>query len=303
MSTLASELNRIVSAHPFETRYHIYDFRTTAEWINLGDKEGWSASTRKVSVMMALLARVHRGQADLAQSIEYTKERGEGVRSGTFRYMTPGFSFTLADALAQMIITSDNVCTGAVFESFGASEAEQIQAVNDYCKSIGMKNTVHRHTWVDTKKIPWYHDDLPMTSTSASDQVHLLKSIIAGAEDQEAAQRIGCSPELCRYALTLLRREFGVGISSLLPRGAEMASKGGRGLRGRSHVGIAYLDDEPRYAIAMYTDWVPVTMLDGSPGYVHALSTMAKLNRAAWRYLVERTARPSYDLGVGANNS
>lgn len=293
MDRVEAELNAICDGEVFETRWHLRDLVHDRDWNRLGDVSGWSASTRKVSVMMALLSHAHRGNVDLDAQVRFTPELKNGVRSGTFRYMTPGSTFPLRDAVAQMIITSDNVCTRQVFEALGDDPAEQIQAVNDYCQSIGLRQTVHRHVFPDTKLVPWHHTDDPMTTTTASDQARLLDLIVRGADDTEQASLLACSPQLCHYALTLMSREFAGGMGAWLPRQATLAAKGGRGIRGRSHVGVAFADDVARYAIAVYTDWVPVTLLDGSPGYLRALDTIASLTRRAWDLLVTDEPAPA----------
>lgn len=290
MRTLQATLDDLIEAQPFTTRYSIYDFRTSASWEHLAEEQTWSASTRKVSVMLALFSRVHRGRADLNQMIDFTPEKAAGKRSGTFRFMTSGFRFSLLDAVGQMIITSDNVCTEAVFQSLGETPEEQLQTVNDYCRSVGMRSTVHRSAWADTKTIPWHHDGATSKMscwTSAADQMFLLKRIVNGAYCDEAAGEIGVSAQLCQLALTIMQREFGYRIGAMLPSKAQMAAKGGRGIRGRTHIGVALKEHRPRYALAVFTDWVPVEMLDGTPGYVRALETMMRVNRAAWHYLVD----------------
>ena len=225
---LKERLNTRCEEECFDVRWHVQAFRSELDIHRNGETEQWSASTRKVSVMMALLSHVERGTVSLNEKIIYTEELGKGVQSGTFRYMSPGFTFTLKDALANMIITSDNVCTGLVFAALGKTETEQIQAVNDYCRAIGMRNTVHRHKWLDTKQVTWYHTDEGMTTTSATDQVRLLMKIVDGSRNEDAAKKLGVTSEHCRFALTLMRRENGLmGMGALLPENASMASKGG----------------------------------------------------------------------------
>lgn len=287
MDSVEDELGRICDRVPFEVRWCLQDFRSGRTCDRLGSTSGWSASTRKVSVMMAMLSLASRGALDLDRPVTYTAERRDGVRSGTFRYMTPGFSFPLRDALAQMMITSDNVCTALVFDALANSPENSIQAINDYCQSIGLRDTVHRHVFPDTSLIPWYHSNDTMTTTTAADQVRLLSRIVDGARDPRVAGLLGCSAELCAYALTLMSREYEQQMTRLLPAGAHGATKGGRGIRGRAHIGVVHADAVPRYALAVFTDWVPVTMLDGTPGTVQALSTIATLTRRAWDLLVD----------------
>lgn len=287
MDPVEAELEAVCRDVPFEVRWRLEDLGGGRTWNRLGSVSGWSASTRKVSVMMAALSLAFRDALDLDRPVTYAPELKEGVRSGTFRYMTPGFSFPLRDALGQMMVTSDNVCTALVFGALGESPDDSIQAVNDYCQAIGLRDTVHRHIFPDTSLIPWYHSNDSMTTTTASDQARLLTAIVDGAGDAAAAERLGCSQDLCRYALTLMSREYDQQMTRLLPVRARGATKGGRGIRGRSHVGVIYTGETPRYVLAVFTDWVPVTMLDGRPGTVHALATISALTRRAWDVLVD----------------
>ncbi|MGH3096157.1 MAG: serine hydrolase [Streptosporangiales bacterium] len=287
MDVIEAELDAVCDGLPFEVRWCLRDLRSGQTWDRLGSVSGWSASTRKVSVLMAALSLASRGVLDLDQPVTYTAELKEGVRSGTFRYMTPGFSFPLRDALGQMMVTSDNVCTALVFGALGGSPEESVQAVNDYCQSIGLRDTVHRHIFPDTSLIPWYHSNEVMTTTTAADQARLLSRIVDGAREPRSAAELACSAELCAYALTLMSREHDEQMTRLLPARTHGATKGGRGIRGRSHVGVIYADGTPRFALAVFTDWVPVTLLDGTPGTVHALSAISTLARRAWDVLAD----------------
>lgn len=285
--SLQGDMDAVCDEHPYETRWHLRCLVTGREWGRGAKEVGASASTRKVSVMMAALAHCRRVGVSLDSPVTYTEELSAGVHSGTFRYMSPGMVFPLRDAIGQMIITSDNVCTRLVFNALGRTEAEAIQAVNDYCRNVGMTRTVHRHVFPDPTTLDWYHTDEGVTTTSPEDQTYLLTLLASGAEDRREAARIGLTQELCRFGTDLMRREYGKGMAALLPAGAEFGAKGGRGVRSRSHVGIGFLHGKAKYALAVYADWLPVTLLSGEPGYVSGLRTIARLNRIAYDYLVE----------------
>src|ERR671927_1356029 len=83
-----------------------------------GDVPVPSASTRKISIMMAALAAVHAGKLALDQQVTI-ESRYQDNDSGTFQHLTPGFQITLRDALVMMIIVSDNTCTGLVVDLLG----------------------------------------------------------------------------------------------------------------------------------------------------------------------------------------
>ena len=73
------------------------------------------------------------------------------------------------------------------------------------------------------------------------------------------------------------------GFASMTPeKQREIASKGGRGKRGRMDVGIVYRDGLPLYIITAFTDNVPQVMDDGTPGYTISIETLGKLSQICW---------------------
>src|SRR5207247_4431480 len=103
----------------------------------LGDTPVPSASTRKISIMMAALKAVHDGKLALDQKVTIDAKYQDND-SGTFQHLTPGFWITFRDALVMMIIVSDNMCTGTVVDLVGPSEIQR------FCESLGMSRTVQR---------------------------------------------------------------------------------------------------------------------------------------------------------------
>ena len=275
---------RRAAAEPFVVRWHVRDLRSGREWLRDAGTEQWSASTRKVSVLLALLERCNRGLSSLDERLVLDREMSAGVQSGVMKYLRPGFEFTLRDAAANMIMTSDNVCTGAVFAAMGASERERVQAVNDYCRQIGMRGTVHRHSWLDTSRVEWHHTDEGMTTTTASDQVNLLSRVLLGREDPRIAEQLGVTSEQCGFVADLMRAEIDpLGFGGLLPPGVDFGSKSGRDVRGRGHIGFAGEPGDPRMVMAVYVDWMPTELRDGRPGQAVALHLIADLVRLAWQ--------------------
>ena len=275
-SGAAKRLNAICDAQPFVTRFMARNL-LTGETIGRGaDEETPSASTRKTSIMMAALKAVEDGRLDLDEQIVYEKRLAEEVASGIFRYMTPGIVISLRDAITGMMVLSDNVCTKMVFERLTLEE------VDSYCKALGMSGTHHRFLIPPLALSP-DHALGAVTTTSAADQVLLLKTILDAQASEDAAARLGCSQALCAFALQTLKNQvLRYGIPSRLPFETIVASKGGRGKRGRMDAGIVFRDGAPFYILAAYTDQVPQVMEDGTPGYTIALETIGRLARACW---------------------
>lgn len=273
---LSSRLHAISDAQPFASSWYVKDLRSGEAIDRRGSEPMPSASTRKVSIMMAALREVHAGRIDLSSEVTIEERLQKNVASGTYRYMTPGCVIPVRDAIVNMIITSDNVCTQIVLEQLGAVD------LNAYCRELGMTGTVHRHN-IPPIGLAYDHPVDAVTATTPADQGLLLELILRGAGDEAAAARLGCTSGLCRFALDVLSWQMlRTMIPSLLPYGTRVASKSGRGRRGRMDVGIVYRGEQPLYIIAAFTDRVPETMPDGMPGFSAAFSTVGRLSRACW---------------------
>lgn len=275
-ATTAERLNAIADAQPFITRFLVRNLQT-GETIGRGENEETpSASTRKTSIMMAALKAAHEGRLDLDTPITYEERLKHEVASGMFRYMTPGIFIPLRDAIVGMMVLSDNVCTKMVLERLTLEE------VDSYCKAIGMAGTHHRFL-IPPLGLKPDHSLGEVTTTTAGDQILLLELILAAQDDGAAAARLGTSVELCRFALQTLKNQvLRYGIRSRLPFETVVASKSGRGKRGRMDAGLVYRNSRPLYGIAVFTDAVPQVMADGTPGYTIALETIGQLSQACW---------------------
>jgi beta-lactamase class A len=276
MQDLVARMNALCDAQPFETTWYVKDLATGWEADRGGEVVVPSASTRKTSILMHALAKVHEGRLRLDEPCTIEARLQEGVDSGTWQYMTPGCVIPLRDALVNMIITSDNVCTQIVLERLDRDE------LNAWCKSIGMTGTTHRGN-LPPPGLPWDHPVEAVASTTARDQGVLLERMVRGAEDAEAAALLGATPDLCRLALDILSwQRLRNLIPSMLPQKAKVAHKTGRGPRGRMDAGVVYRNDRPRFILGVFTDRVPETLPDGLPGHAAACATAGRLARLCW---------------------
>src|SRR5215510_986670 len=137
MDALVKTLNALCEALPFQTSWYLKDLQSGRTADRLGDTPVPSASTRKISIMMAALKAVHDGKLSLDQKVTI-QAKYQDNDSGTFQHLTPGFWITFRDALVMMIIVSDNTCTGTVVDMVG------LDAIQRYCESVGLTRTVHR---------------------------------------------------------------------------------------------------------------------------------------------------------------
>jgi beta-lactamase class A len=279
MRELVERLDALCDAVPFHASWYLKDTATGARADRLGDVPVPSASTRKISIMMAALAAVHAGKLALDQKVTIEK-RFQDNDSGTFQHLTPGFWITFRDALVMMIIVSDNTCTGHVVDLVGLPNVQR------WCEGVGMTATIHR--FGIPPKLPADHTLEQVTSTTPNDQGLLLELILKGTSDPSVAARLGGTPELCRLGLDILSwQKLRARLPSLLPLGTKVAHKTGTGARGYMDAGILFKDDRPLCILTAYTDRVPAALPDGTPGF------------AAAAQLIGRMARLCYD-GLGA---
>ena len=94
MRDLVQRLNELCDALPFQTSWYLKDLTTGAAADRFGAVPVPSASTRKISIMMAALAAVHAGKLTLDQKVTI-EAKYQDNDSGTFQHLTPGFWITL----------------------------------------------------------------------------------------------------------------------------------------------------------------------------------------------------------------
>ena len=274
MRALAERMNALCDPLPFQTSWYLQSLGTGERADRLGDLPVPSASTRKISILMAALKAVHDGKLALDQKVT-VEARYQDNDSGTFQHLTPGFWITLHDALVMMIIVSDNTCTGTVVDLVGLGEIQRL------CESVGMSRTVHRYGI--PPRLPADHGLEQVTSTTPRDQGLLLDLMLRGADDTATAAQLGSTPALCRLGLDILSwQKLKTRLPSLLPLGTKVAHKTGTGSRGYMDAGIVYKEGRPLFILTAYTDGVPAALPDGMPGFAAANQVIGRMARLAW---------------------
>jgi len=274
MRDLAQRLNDLCDALPFQTSWYLKDLTTGATSDRRGDVPVPSASTRKISIMMAALAAVHAGKLSLDQKVT-VEAKYQDNDSGTFQHLTPGFWLTFRDALVMMIIVSDNTSTGMVVDQVG------LETIQRYCESLGMKGTIHR--FGIPPRLGADHTLDQVTSTTPNDQGLLLELILRGTSDAAVAARLGCTTELVQLGLDILTwQKLKTRLPSLLPAGTKIAHKTGTGARGYMDAGIIWKNDRPQCILTAYTDHVPAALPDGTPGFAAAAQLIGRMARLCY---------------------
>jgi beta-lactamase class A len=282
---LASSLNAQCDPLPFHVGWYFQDLRTGHIAHRHGNAIVPSASTRKISILMAALEAVHAGALSLDQPVTI-EARYQISNSGCFQHFRPGFTITLHDVLTMMIIVSDNACTGTVADMVG------LDAVNDLCRSIGMRGTTHREGIPrSTLRQPLPADasgdagsvERGVNETTPADVGLLLDRVLRGTADATAAATLGCTPELCRLAIDILSwQKLNARLPLLLPLGTKVAHKTGTGAHCYNDAGIVYRDDEPRFILTVYTNAVPPELPDGTPAPGATSLLIGRLARTCW---------------------
>jgi beta-lactamase class A len=274
MRELTDRLHALCDAQPFPSSWYLKDLAAGTSADRAGSVPVPSASTRKISIMMAALKAVHDGKLALDQKVTI-EARYQDNDSGTFQHLTPGFWVAFRDALVMMIIVSDNTCTGAVVDLVGLGEIQR------YCESIGMTGTIHR--FGIPPRLGPDHTLEQVTTTTPNDQGLLLDMLLHGTADPAAAARLGSTPELCQLGLDILSwQKLRTRLPLLLPLGTKVAHKTGTGARGYMDAGIVFKGERPAFILAAYTDHVPAELADGTPGFAAAAQLIARMARLCY---------------------
>jgi beta-lactamase class A len=277
MRDLVLRFNELCDALPFQTSWYLKDLATGASADRFGGVPVPSASTRKISIMMAALAAVHAGKLSLDQKVTIDAKYQDND-SGTFQHLTPGFWITLRDALVMMIIVSDNTCTGTVVDLVG------LETIQRWCDSIGMVGTTHR--FGIPPKLGRDHTLEQVTTTTPNDQGLLLEMILQGTTDAAVARKLGSTSELCTLGLDILSwQKLKTRLPSQLPLGTKVAHKTGTGSRGFMDAGIVFKGERPLFILTAYTEHVPEALPDGTPGFAAAYHLMGRMSRLAYDQL------------------
>ena len=121
MQTLMDQLNAQCDEQSFETGWYLKNLLNGETAHRYGEMVFPSASTRKISILMAALNAVHQNRLALDQPVTI-EAKYQNNKSGTFQYFQPGFTVQFQDALVMMIIVSDNTCTGTIVDMLGLDE-------------------------------------------------------------------------------------------------------------------------------------------------------------------------------------
>src|SRR5262249_403074 len=147
-----------------------------------------------------------------------------------------------------------------------------LDRVNALCASLGMRGTVHRGKMGGTENV-----------TTPRDVGRLLDAIVRGAREERVAEGLGSTPELCRLALDVLRRQkLNTRMRWLVREGTGVAHKAGTGKGVFNDAGVVFRGEVPRFVLTAYTRGVPAELADGMPGFASAARLIGQLTRTCY---------------------
>ena len=278
--TLENSLHEIIEGYPFAVHWQVRDI-ATGQSVGADERDVLAAfSARKVSVLLACLALVQDGKLSLDAVYVIDDPLRDGVQSGIMRHLSCGIELSLRDHLAQMMITSDNICTQIVFHAIDEATGDALQWVNDYCAQVGMQDSQHREIFPRSAELDWSHPIDSMTVTSAHDQALILERLAQGSQDAKQAAALGLSVQLCETAIELLSNLMTPMLGASLDWG-HFAEKNGRGIRGLSQIGLLLdVAGAPVASVAVFAESIPVQFDDGAPGRVRAQEMFVEFGKA-----------------------
>lgn len=292
LNQLEQRIGEITDQYPFAVHWQVRDI-PTGERIGHAEHEVLGAfSTRKVSVLLACLALVHAQRLSLDDMYTIDEELKDGVQAGVMRNLSPGIELSLRDHLAQMMMTSDNICTQLVFKAIDDATGNALQWINDYCAELGMHDTMHREVFPRSAELAWSHSINSMTVTSANDQALILERLGHGLVDEQRADELGLSSQLCEFAIDLMSHLYTPLLGAFVTKG-RLVEKNGRGIRGLSQVGMLLdHDDNPIASIAVFAESIPVELRDGTPGRVRAMECFVAIGQVLEEFFLDGTPKP-----------
>ena len=290
INQLDQALNKLCDDVQFDVKWHVKDLKTGESLNRNGDKIGPSASTRKISILMAAMKFVNEGKISLTDDIVPDSKYFD-THSGCFQHFLPGFKVKFQDLLTMMIIVSDNVSTGTV------TEILTMDYINEFCQSIGMTNTNHLAGFQNTIN--------KINSTTPNDVGGLLELIHKSVTDEEYASKLQSTPELCQLAMDILLAQK---LNNRLP--LKLAAPSAKGTQegnvkiahktgsyqteystGYSDSGIIYPPGHEGMILCAYTDNVPQYLDNGDSGIYSATNVIGSLALECFLYTQKKSLR------------
>lgn len=191
-----------------------------------------SASTIKILILAALFQKVIEGRVDLNNRIE-VNEKDIVDGAGVIYILDKNNSYTILDLAKLMIILSDNTATNILIDLIG------IEYINNYAKTIGLKNTELQRKMMDFEKRKMGLENL----TTANDLGIILEKLYKHEILNE---------NYCELAIDIMKNQIlRGGIDRFLGEKYKIANKTGELNHLEHDCGFIFGEDE--YVISILT--------------------------------------------------
>ena len=222
----------------------------------------FTASTKKIPILVELYRQADEGRVSLDERIELTESlRVPG--SGVLKELAPGLQPTLHDLALLMIIISDNVATDTLYHMVGRERLDETMRGLGLTKTripMGSRDLLYSITGVDEddpQGLALVSERLARREVVPdSDALSEERSSVSSPEDMvrllEMVYRSEVLSQSSREAVLdiLERQQLSTIIPYFLPPGTRVAHKTGGVPSVRCDVGIVYSPSGP-YAVAL----------------------------------------------------
>lgn len=278
--SLRKELDGIADRFHGKIGYSLHHLKTGDRLDRLGDEQFPTASTIKLALLFAAMAKVEKGEIGYDDTRELT-EQDRQYGTGLLHNYRAGTKVSLRDLLNLMITQSDNTATIMLGQWMGS------EVINAWLDRHGLKQTrllvpfPYRGRFEEAQAKGGKEWELlkvwGMGVTTPKEMRSLMEMILDG--------RAG-TPAACNEMQRILSHQYyDDGIASQVPPWVSVASKHGSEDTTRSDVAIVY-SPSGNYVLAIYTKEAK----DAGVKWDNEQDTaMRAISRAVWRYYHPRS--------------
>lgn len=169
---LQKQLNEIAARHEGKVALFAKNLSTGETVAIDADRPVKTASVIKLPLMVEAFRQVKQGNVKLSDPIELTTDN-QVPGSGVLAFTQPGLKLTLEDAIALMMMLSDNTATNMVIDKVG------LKPTNEWLARKGLKNTwfykkVYKKA---TEPMPPDQKEFGLGKTTAREMALVMESV------------------------------------------------------------------------------------------------------------------------------
>jgi beta-lactamase class A len=198
---LEKELKKLLSQHQGKMGFVAKNLKT-GQSVNLGgDEVVPTASTIKLLIYVEAFHQIKDGKTSLSDEITLQKE-DQVPGSGVLQFFHTPHKLTLEDAIAMMMIESDNTGTNLVIDHIGLAN------INHRAEAMGLKNTyLYKKVYRKAEgPMPADQKKFGLGKTTAAEAAQIMQSIVECELKDEA---------LCKRMVEIMKNQS---YRNMIPR-------------------------------------------------------------------------------------